>query len=271
MRVWITVGGILVAWVGAFLVFVSMGAEPPKIDSVCVGSRLHCGAIVRFEPAVGRGYEVASDERYLRRDLMMRVQHAAARVADTMGGGPVALLDMSERDGAIPGTARGYLEHPFGSHTDGYDIDVAYYQIGTPDNHVRPVCVVEDHHCSGPPEKLDACRTALFIADLFETPGIRVVGVDGRVGPAIEECLDRLVAGGTLDRATRARVALAYEREDTGRGWYRFHFGHMHVSVARPIVVESWTFSADNVVVRDQGGPSAEALGALFETPGKLE
>jgi len=270
MRVWITVGGILVAWLAAFLVFVSMGAEPPQTDSsVCVGGRMHCGAIVRFEPAVGRGYEVASNERYLRRDLMMRVQHAAARVADAMGGHPVTLLDMSERDGAIPGTAQGFPAHPFGSHTDGHDIDVAYYQLGTPDNHVRPVCVVDDHHCIGPPEKLDACRTALFIADLFETPGIRVVGVDGRVGPAVEACLDRLVAGGTLDRATRERVALAYEVEDTGLGWYRFRFGHMHVSVVSSVVVDR---HGDHIViVRSQGGAEAEGLGALFETPGEFD
>lgn len=93
--------------------------------------------------------EVSGDRyrSYLRRDLTLIVQWAAASVAciarDWPGGNgaPVVFADMSEADGSIPGTSCGRAIHPPGSHRMGNDVDVGYYQTRfMPDNEVRPVC-----------------------------------------------------------------------------------------------------------------------------------
>jgi len=204
-----------------------------------------CDDLVHFSPEKGPGYvdfpldgEQWGDQyaSYLRRDLMMLVQHAAAKVAcqarpwDYGNGGPVALGDMSEEDGAIPGTSQGAPGHLGATHQDGRDIDIAYYQVGTPDNHLRAICR-ENRHCVGPVDKLDPWRTALFIGTLFEHPGVRVVGVDGKAGPVIERAMTRLCQDGWLAAAACSSQRLAYETEDTGRGWYYSHFNHLHVSI----------------------------------------
>jgi hypothetical protein len=234
MRAAVVGGGVIVSWLVAFTGLAAMGGagREPLAEQ---GSDL-----VRFGP--GRGYRVMSGACFVRRDLMRKLVHAAARVTDTMGGAEVAFLDMSERDGRIPGSARGEPRHPPYTHERGRDVDVGYYR--TRGDESTPVCPVEvdgvdEHHCVGAPDRLDACRTALFVADLFETPGVRAVGVDGRAAPELERCLDLLVTRGTIAAETRARVQLAYEIEDGGRGWYRFHDSHMHVSWQRRVVVEA--------------------------------
>jgi len=238
------------------------GDGPPRPIPACrdmpplhcdAGAR-GCGELIQFEPAEGLGYtdfpengETWDDQyrSWLRRDLVLIVQYAAAYTDCMLGawqygnGGPVGLIDMSERNGAIPGASVGNPGHPGGTHTNGYDIDVSYYQVGTPDNSARPVC---DHisggrdayHCVGPPDLLDPWRTAMFIAALNESPHIRIVGVDGRIGPLVEEALNTLCEQGWLSVAACGRVNLAYEVRDGGLGWYRFHHHHFHVSMSQP-------------------------------------
>jgi len=225
----------------------AVGCALPPRD--CTGSPAICGALVLFTPSRGPGYEddplddeVAPQDStsYLRRDLAMLVRHAAARVACAArtwpgNGGPVVLGDMSDRTGAIPGTARGSPRHPPGTHTQGRDIDVGYYQTGTADNRLRPICAhvadgVDHHHCLGAPARLDAARTALFIGMLFESPHVRAVGVDGAAAPALEAALGALCRGGRVTPEACARVRLARETEDRGRGWFYSHHTHLHVS-----------------------------------------
>ena len=135
------------------------------------GSATTCGELVAFNPRQGPGYDdypingesVANQYRsYLRRDLMMAILHAAAvvecKAAGWAGnGGPLGLGDMSEVNGAIPGTAMGSPGHPAGTHTDGRDIDLAYFQAGTPDNRLRPVCPDTEgqnqNHCVAHPDR----------------------------------------------------------------------------------------------------------------------
>ena len=197
-----------------------------------------------FAPTQGPGYvdvpldeEVALPEStsYLRRDLMMAIKYATAKVACESGAHPLALGDMSDRDGETPGTAHGVPRHPRGTHEAGRDIDVAYYQRGTPDNHLRPICPhvtdgVEQWHCTGPPTTLDARRTALFIGFLFESARVRIVGIDGAALAPIERWLQRACAARTIAAEACARVRLGYEMSDTGRLWYLGHHNHMHVS-----------------------------------------
>jgi hypothetical protein len=145
---------------------------------------------------------------------------------------------MSQSDGAIPGTWAGEPRHPPVTHTDGFDLDLAYYQRRRERNAMNPVCAhirdgVDHWHCVGPPRWLDARRTALFIGTLFEAPGVRVVGVDGRVGPIVQAELDALCEAGRLSKAACGRIRLAYEPINVGRGWFLFHHSHFHVSWER--------------------------------------
>jgi len=150
-------------------------------------------------------------------------------------GAPIGLIDMSERDGSIPGTSEGAPGHPPGTHTDGYDIDVAYFQDGSEDNAPRSVCAHhvdgrDAYHCVDDPHLLDPWRTALFVGALAEHGKVRLVGVDGRVGPRVESAMATLCAEGWIDPVACFEFPLAWEEEDRGRGLYLFHHHHMHVS-----------------------------------------
>jgi hypothetical protein len=220
--------------------------ELPPRD--CVGPASYCSELVWFAPSRGLGYEdvplddetsVVDSTSYVRRDLMMAIKYSAAKVTCESGGKPLALGDMSDRDGDTPGTAWGTPRHPHHTHEGGRDIDLGYYQRGTADNHLRPICAhaiagVEQRHCVAPPTTLDARRTALFIGALFESPHVRIVGIDGAAAGAIERYLAAFAAVGMIDRDAYARVRLGFETANTGRLWFYGHHNHMHVSWKDP-------------------------------------
>ncbi len=213
----------------------------------------NCGDIVAFEPDEGPGYwdypingETSADEyrSYARRDLMMLIKWATAVVdckAAAWAGGngePLGLGDMSESNGNIPGTRVGSPGHPEGTHEDGYDMDIAYYQTAaSADNRLRPICPYtqggqDAYHCTGQPTTLDVWRTAMFLGLLFQSPRTRVIGVDGKVGPLVEQAIDVLCGNNWLTGTPCTQsVALAYETTDEGMGWYYFHHHHLHISL----------------------------------------
>ena len=129
---------------------------------------------------------------------------------------------MSEADGAIPGTAEGDPGHPVNTHTNGFDIDIGYYQIGMNDNLLRPICnhIVngqDQYHCTDAPDTLDVWRTALYLGKLHASPYLRVIGVDGKAGADIMAALAQLCAAGYLDGSVcePGQDRLAYETEKT--------------------------------------------------------
>jgi len=224
-----------------------------------------CSELIFFEPVEGPGYinypvndETWNDQyrSYLRRDLLMSIQYASARVAcetddwDYWPFEPIGLGDMSEADGAIPGTSKGHPQHPPGTHEDGNDIDVAYFQResinigpglesrlrGLEDNLLRSMCKhtrfgMDALHCTEPSQSLDPWRTALFIAYVAENPYTRVIGVDGQIGPVLDHALDQLEESGWISSDLREEISLAYESVDEGTGWFRFHHHHLHISM----------------------------------------
>ena len=223
----------------------------------CTGTAAYCGEIVPFDPDLGTGYwdypingETTSNQyrSYVRRDLMLLIKYAAAKV-DCLAvgwpgnGGAVALGDMSEADGAIPGTSVGSPGHPAGTHVNGYDMDIGYFQVNTANNQLRPICDhmignVDQYHCTSTPYLLDVWRSALFAASLHDAVvgnqlQLRVMGVDGQAGVLFESAIDQLCAAGwyTGNACNASYRSLAYEVTDTGRGWYQFHHHHMHVSI----------------------------------------
>jgi hypothetical protein len=210
--------------------------------------------LAQFEPDRGDGYwdysengESEDDQyrSYLRRDVQQMVKYAAAWTRclsqDWEFGNqePLGLGDMSEGNGAIPGARERDPGHPSGSHVDGKDIDIAYYQLHDGDNLLRPICEHTDSrgreqsHCVSAPNNLDVFRTALFLAKLHDSPRVRVIGVDGQAGPLIEDAFDQLCAEGWLDKDSsvcRGGNKLAYETVDRGSGWFRHHHHHFHLS-----------------------------------------
>jgi hypothetical protein len=218
---------------------------PPR---VCSG--VDCELLVEM-PLFGPGYvDVQLDSEqtpetstsYLRREVMMLVRYAAAKTECktrdwlTGNGGEIGLGDMSERDGATPGTRAGNPRHPSHTHVGGRDIDIAYFQRDTLDNQLRPICRhrernVELYRCIAPPTKLDPWRTALFIGAILEEDRVRVIGIDAAAAPPILGAFDELCETGWLEPdACRRRARVVFETLDTRRGWYRGHHNHMHVS-----------------------------------------
>ncbi|MDP2341910.1 MAG: hypothetical protein Q8O67_13210 [Deltaproteobacteria bacterium] len=229
----------------------------PAVPSfACTGGESNCGTVVAFTPVEGDGYwnyplngetEARQYRSFARRDVLSLVKYAAAstRCASANwpfgNGEPIALGDMSEANGAIPGTSDGEPGHPEGTHEEGRDMDIGYFQIAAVDNKLRPVCAhtsggSDQYHCVSDPTDLDVWRTAAFIAELHDSPQLRVVGVDGRVGPLIESAVEQLCAGGWINGlACTQGLSLAYETVDEGQGWFRFHHHHFHISLmSRP-------------------------------------
>lgn len=248
----------------------SPGEAPgPPCDDIpplyCVGDSEYCSELVQFTPDTGYGYinQTYEEYRYIRRDLMMLIKYATAKTAcktanwDYGNKGPLGLLDMSEADGSTPKDPDGSYRHPPGSHEDGRDIDTTYYQLFSDDNLARIVGLNYDNHLVEPPYNFDRYRTALYISYLAEHPFLRVVGVDGQIGPILESeegTFNELVDMEWIDHDLRASIPLAYEIEDTGMGWFRFHHHHMHVSM-NPVydIVSSVELKPDTLNRASQG------------------
>jgi hypothetical protein len=216
----------------------------------CTGT--DCGSLVTFNPRTNTAWddypingETATNQyrSYLRKDLMMLVAWATSRTyCKTAGwvgnGGALGLGDMSEANGAIPGTSIGSPGHPAGTHTNGYDIDLGYYQTGTANNRLREICPhttngQDQYHCTADPTYLDPWRHAFFLGSVFESTRTRVIGVDGKAGPILLSALSTLCTNGWLSGASCGSVALAYETTNTGQGWYQFHHHHSHISLKK--------------------------------------
>jgi len=235
------------------------GFGHPACDSLpprdCDGAESYCGEIVPFEPVDGPGYtnyplngETAQNQyrSHCRRDLMMLIKWATAYVqcmASSWPGGaghPLGLGDMSEADGSIPGTSVGQPGHPAGTHVNGSDMDIAYFMNATAgaNNYLKAICEhtlggADQYHCVGEPTILDVWRNALFLGALQTSDRLRVIGVDGKVGPLMGDALLTLCDQGWIpaEGCGWSAWAFTYEETDTGMGWYHFHHHHQHVSL----------------------------------------
>ena len=133
---------------------------------------------------------------------------------------------MSEDDGDTPGRMENQLRHPEGTHVQGNDIDLAYYQTGD-DNLGRSVCPEDGYFCTSEPDILDAERTVFFMSKLAESQHLRVIGVDPMIAEALKEAANEMHDDGKIDSSARSYFfngSMAY-----GDGW-PFHQHHMHFS-----------------------------------------
>jgi len=212
-------------------------ASVPPRD--CTGGDATCAQLGLFWPTQTDTYVATNGTAFstLRRDTTMLVKYAAASVACLLPGSyPLGLGDMSMADGSMP-KDNGSPRHPAGSHDYGRDIDMAYFQLGAGNNYLNPVCEhtsggVEQYHCTGYPSWLDVPRTTLFIAKLFESDRVRVIGVDGQIGALLKAQAQQLYQAGTISAEVLGYFTskLGYEPTNTGNGWYYYHHHHMHMS-----------------------------------------
>ena len=190
-----------------------------------------CNRIMQFPQANSDddGYRVSHWAAYsnLRREVSYLVRYAAAATArEYPDTNPLGLLDMSEDDGDTPGRMENQLRHPEGTHVEGNDIDIAYYQTGD-DNLGRSVCPEDGYFCTSEPDILDAERTVFFMSKLAESQQLRVIGVDPMIADALKEAANEMFDDGKIDSSARSYFftgAMAY-----GDGW-PFHQHHMHFS-----------------------------------------
>ena len=190
---------------------------------------------------VGDGYmfETYSNYRWARREAIMYLRYALQAVQQQFSGTvPLAIIDISQRDGLTPGMDIGILRHPETSHDQGGNIDVAYYQTG-PDNSARVICDGEGgshdgYHCdesSVDTHIVDLERTAYFLAKLAcmpdcENTRLRVVGVDQVIGPLLDKAALELKNSSIISEDEFINI---YNRLAYGDGW-PYHHHHIHLS-----------------------------------------
>lgn len=198
----------------------------------------NCKDLILFSPTKGTGYEVFHDKSYsyVRRDVMIYFKYAAASVACLWPNiKPIGIGDISMQDGSTPRYSSGSLRHPSGSHDKGRDMDVAYYQTGTADNNLRPVCPNSNNHCTGTPNTLDAIRSAFLLAKILESGQVRIIGVDGKIGPLLQKEIEKFYQDGMIAKRIYDlfKQKVTWEATNTGKGWYKFHHHHFHLSYPR--------------------------------------
>ena len=172
-------------------------------------------------------FDTWAEFRNARRELIMLIRYALdqtyKRYPET---NPLGLIDMSERNGATPGTAYDSLRHPEGTHIQGNDMDIAYFQTGA-NNHARPVCANDGYFCTSDTNTMDAEVTAYFMAQIYASGRLRVIGVDTKLADDLEAAALSLYEQGAISLVQKNKFQ---NRMAYGEGW-PFHHHHMHVSL----------------------------------------
>ncbi|MDQ3036884.1 MAG: hypothetical protein M3Y87_31110 [Myxococcota bacterium] len=220
-------------------------------DWRCTGT--DCAALVMLpgstDPAsaesIRRGYYVDTRTRYtwLRRDLVLLLQHATCEVARRFPGtAPLGIQDLSQMDGLTPGSDVGDLRHPSTTHR-GNDLDLSYYQTdGDNDSHIvcgdgsdtnyngRAGRYNDGYFCTTERNIVDWPREAYFFAMLGTSPLVRIFGVDTTFVDDLRTELDAQLARGWISAEQHERA------NDLGwgsAGGWQFHHHHSHMSFSR--------------------------------------
>jgi hypothetical protein len=195
------------------------------------------------DPFIGDGLrlQMPANYRWVRLELLMLVRHALRqtqlRFQDTR---PLGVGDICQRDTITPGFDIGAPRHPATSHDQGGNIDLAYFNTlaaqGTiPFSQVRIVCDANGASNDGffcnpgaaSTHVVDLPRQVYFMAQLFASPRLRVIGVDQVIGPLLRAEADAQLAAGAITQAQRDAF---YNKLGFGQGW-EFTFAFIHVSL----------------------------------------
>ncbi len=193
-------------------------------------TKADCLRIMQFPaPLEAEHYRMDSYSEFqnARRELVMLVRYAIAKTWERYPDQkPLGLIDMSERDGSTPGTAYGDLRHPDGTHVEGNDMDIAYFQTA-PDNHARVVCQNDGYYCTSQTNTMNAEVQAYFMAQLFSTTRVRVIGVDVTLEDDLSAAAAALFDAGAISFGQKNAFSSMVA---SGDGW-PFHHHHIHLSL----------------------------------------
>jgi hypothetical protein len=192
---------------------------------------------------VGDGYRFDSiaNYRWARRELIMLVRYAIHETQRKFPATePLGLGDISQRDGITPGYDVDAPRHPESTHDQGSNIDLAYYTTLVTDgllpyNRTRIICDPDEGSNDGAfctpgaagTHVVDLARQVYFLARLFESPRLRVIGVDQVIGPLLRQEADRQLGLRWISQAARDAF---YSKLAYGEGW-QFHHFRVHVSL----------------------------------------
>lgn len=179
--------------------------------------------------------------RWLRRELIQLVRFALAETqAKFPGTKPLGLLDMCQRDGITPGYDIGSPRHPESTHDQGGNIDIAYFTTLAASGAIaynlpRIICDAQGGNHDGSfcnagaaqTHVVDLERQVYFMAKLYESSRLRVLGVDRVIGPILQAEATRQLGLGWITQASRDAFQ---SKLGFGDGW-PFQHHHMHVSL----------------------------------------
>jgi hypothetical protein len=192
--------------------------------------------------------------RWARDYALSLVVVALSHVHDTLGPAalPPVVFDLSAENADTPvdfsGTAPAG-RHPGGSHDGGVNLDLGYYLTSTEGRRFSPDYAACSEHavdgadvfrCTGPADRLDVNRQAMFLIEVFKLHQglflgelVREVGVDARVADAVLERARGWARDG-LHGVTDGLVDDLASRltSDPFDGWERHHHHHLHLRLA---------------------------------------
>ncbi len=191
---------------------------------------------------LGHGYDWAAvtNYRFARREMIMLIRYALKETnAAFPGTTPLSLNDISQIDGVTCGYDVDSPRHPATTHDQGGNIDVAYFQTDGANN-MQIICgdgsVHADGFCSAAAETLhivDLPRQAFFMAKLFSSPRLRVIGVDQIIGPLLKpaaQALEQLPTGDPQKITWSEYQGFTTGKMAYGSGW-PYHHHHIHISL----------------------------------------
>jgi hypothetical protein len=215
----------------------------------------------------GYRFDSNSNYRWARREMVQLVRYAIRETQQKFPNTkPLGLIDICQRDGLTPGwdfrcstdrttnccscsaapgggdcmEQQGCLRHPASTHDQGGNIDIAYYTTlasnGTLSyNEARIICDANQGSNDGAfctsaattNHVVDLPRQVYFMAKLFESSRLRVIGADQVIAPLLQQEAARQASLGWISTTLRDRFTskMAY-----GQGW-PYHHHHIHVSL----------------------------------------
>jgi hypothetical protein len=191
---------------------------------------------------VGDGYrfDSVSNYRWLRREAIMLIRYAIKETqAKFAGTKPIGLIDMCQHNGITPGYDVDDPRHPESTHDQGGNVDVAYYTTLASEgslayNEARVICDANEgstdgYYCNASAAQthvVDLPRHVYFMAKLYESSRVRVIGADQVIAPLLQQEANRQYGLGWISLASKNAFSskLAF-----GDGW-PFHHHHIHVS-----------------------------------------
>jgi hypothetical protein len=184
-------------------------------------------------------WDTYANYRFARREMLMMIRHALAETAKAFPGTtPLGLIDVCQIDGITPGYDVGSPRHPETTHDQGGNIDIAYFQTDG-NNSAEIVCGDGSSHADGfcssaATEKhiVDLPRQAFFMASLYKSSRIRVIGVDTIIAPLLLQAAKDLNSKEPTDPQYISNSALSgfSGKMASGSGW-PYHHHHIHLSL----------------------------------------